>query len=599
MAGRILISLAIFGLLILHVHGQELNTNETAAEEFLTQTSDKMFKFFDDLTDKEYFFDVDIRRNQYKLNRNYINFVNKIVEDARKFDFNRFKDENTKYAFKILVQLNDQNVIGAKQYSRILEALKELDFLPQYKYIAKFNDTNTKLSFNPDVEEIVIKSKDEAEIEHYWAEWMKMLGEWAEKNLGPTIESIEQAANLSEVSPLEFWSRGYNITDMEELLLEIMPLYKELHAFLRNLIEKRYGASLIDKTNGRIPDHLFQQIKIQLMTNDSLIEEMFPLESLPPTVDIGETQPIRVYKTTEDFYENLGFARYPESIWQGHLHVDHEDDTGDEECEARVIYKTPNVFLNFCENMNYWDVLESYMNMGYLHYAREMTGLPAYFFSAPQRLDYAIGKTIILSASTHNNLMKIGMIPDDDISEKVEMNRLLRMAIRRLLYLPIDFVHAKVISDLLEGKIILEYVSSHYWDVMHKYAGVTKPWGLYTEFYDMTVDFYKEMNDNLMSSEFVTEILSFQLHKKLCKISGKYPKEPLHLCNIGGSKSAGHVLKEMMRPGKSKPFYQVLAIMFPENPKISAEGISEYYKPLMNMLAMENKKAKLNIGWPE
>ncbi|XP_055857110.1 angiotensin-converting enzyme-like [Episyrphus balteatus] len=605
MAGSKLINLSGFGILVLaicFVNGKELNSNEDEARQFLNETSDEMFNFFDELVEKDYIFEVDIRLNQYKTNRNYINFVNQIVENAREFDFKNFKDEDLKYAFEILVKLADENIIGATRYSRILESLKELDYLTQYKEIPKYDRRNSFLAFFPDVFEIMGKSNDEQEIQHYWAAWKKITGEWAKDNLAKTLDGLKDAANLSDVTPFEFWSRGFNITDMEDALFEIQPLYLELHAFIRSSLQKQYGKSVIGP-DGLIPDHLFKQLSTQASARDRVVEEIFPRESLPAIdLAIDKYTTKQLYEFADDFFASLGFERYPASMWGDRIRykihgVDDEEDDR-KECRARVISKTPNIYLKFCENPDFWDFLEAYRNMDYIYYAKEMVGLPAYFFGAHVSLDYALGKAMVVSAMSHRNFKKIGMISEDvEIPKKVEMNRIFRMAMRRALYLPVDFLHAKAFGDLLSGKVELKDLNEHYWDLMKTYAGIKKPVGHATDTFDFPVNVYKELNDNQMSRDYTTEFFTFQIHKKLCELSGNYPKEPLYSCVISGSKEAGDALKKMMSLGKSKPFYQVIGTMFPENPKMSGDGMLEYYRPIKDILAKKNKEANSKLGW--
>ncbi|XP_055852079.1 angiotensin-converting enzyme-like [Episyrphus balteatus] len=604
-----LTGLGIFALLLCATHGQELISNEVEARNFLTETSNTIFMFFDELTDKEFYFDVHLQRNHNQSNQNYINFLNQIVADTRKFDFENFNDEDLKYTFKVLVQLADENIIGVNRRLKILELLRELDLLPYDKKIAQYDPRNIYLVYSPDVEEIIENSSNEDEIQHYWSSWRIMNGKWAKDNLNLVIQGLKDAAKMNELSPLEFWSRGFNITDMEDLVWQIQPLYREFHTFIRKVIRNKFGSTVI-KRDRLIPAHLFDQVE---MTIDSIIEELFPPER-NIKLKLKDKSAVGLYEKTEDFFEGIGFERFPERLWLKHTYLSNnglpwnkvgvhndDDDDDDQECQSRVIYKTPNPYLFFCEKMSFTDFLESYRNLAYVHYAKEMVGLPAYFFSAPQDLDHAIGKAMMLSASSQPNVKKVDLIDDIYIPEGVELNRLLQWAWYEVMNVPLDFVHAKVMADLLSGEIEMKDLNNHYWGLLSRYAGIKKPeWHEIkseVDIFDFPVKFYKQMSSNEMSREFTTEILSFQIHKKLCELSGSYPKEPLHLCDISESKDAGNALKKMMKLGKSKPFYQVLATLFPDNQKISAEGLLEYFKPVIRMVQRKNKELNLKVGW--
>ncbi|XP_055849688.1 angiotensin-converting enzyme-like [Episyrphus balteatus] len=369
----------------------------------------------------------------------------------------------------------------------------------------------------------------------------------------------------------------------------IKPLYIELHAFIRNQLQKKYGDSII-KPDGLIPDHLFEQVLAQAWSNNSVIEDVFPLKNLPPVESVMKKRfkAINLYEIAERFYEHLGFEKYPYKIIKPH-------DDNDDECEAKVFYSTPDIRLEFCEKMNFMDFLQAYAQMGNIYYAQQMTGLPAYFFET-KGLEDAIGNAVILSTSTHHNLKAIGMILDFNFTTEVEINRILRKAIQKVLNLPLDFVHIKVMADLMSEKVKIKELNKHYWELMDKYAGIGPPNDGGSNTLDLPYNFFMDMNENEMSRKFNMEIVSYQIYKRLCELSGKYPKEDLHLCDMHGSKDAGDALKKMMKLGSSKPMNEVLATMFPDNPKVMADSLLEYYNPLKVMIGEINKEANVKLG---
>lgn len=53
-----------------------------------------------------------------------------------------------------------------------------------------------------------------------------------------------------------------------------------------------------------------------------------------------------------------------------------------------------------------------------------------------------------------------------------------------------------------------------------------------------------------------------------------------------------------MKLGASKPWPEAMA-MITGQPKMTAEPLMEYFKPLINWLVEENKKNNDILGWPE
>ncbi|XP_055903108.1 angiotensin-converting enzyme-like [Eupeodes corollae] len=620
MINKVLLSFTIFGAIIFTIcHGTELNNNENDAKIFLNQISAKLFNIYDEVNQAN---TIPIYNVQIQGVFNEEIGLKRIARDARKFDFENFKDNDLKYAFEILIKSIDLKVIKRKLFSDLFNSREELPPFLRNVQINDFYDNEIKRTYTPDIENIITTSQNPEELQYYWNEWRKTTDEWAYHNIDVVLKALKNAAKFNKVKPLEFWLHGYNLTSIDGLMADVRPLYLELHAFIRNLLREKYGESVIT-ADGLIPVHLFEQVLLQTWTNESIIEDMFPFDSLPPVESVlsKKFDSQQLHKIAEEFYESLGFEKYPSNIWGSSIKLqtyddkedvddedDDEDDNGDEDqiddgydCDAVYGYSTPNILLEFCGKLTFQDFIDSYAILGFLHYSKEMqkASLPAYFYKPPQDLEQAIGDAIILSASTHQNLKQIGMIEDFNITQEVEMNRLLRMAIFRLINIQLDFVHTKVLADLVSGKVEKSEINSHYWQLMKKYVGVGPPKDHEDSEYDMPYNFYKKMTDNEMMVDFVTSFLSHQFHKKLCEISGKYPKEKLHLCDVHGSKEVGNSLKKMMQLGSSKPYKAVLGKMFNDDQNIKAEALLEYYSPIKKLLMENNKKSKVLTGWKE
>lgn len=52
-----------------------------------------------------------------------------------------------------------------------------------------------------------------------------------------------------------------------------------------------------------------------------------------------------------------------------------------------------------------------------------------------------------------------------------------------------------------------------------------------------------------------------------------------------------------MSLGSSKPWREVIGKLLPENPTLSADGLLEYYAPLLSWLEKKNNKSHNKIGW--
>lgn len=142
----------------------------------------------------------------------------------------------------------------------------------------------------------------------------------------------------------------------------------------------------------------------------------------------------------------------------------------------------------------------------------------------------------------------------------------------------------------------------------------------------------KQWKDDMASSfpcrYFVSFILQFQLHEKLCEAANH--TGPLHTCDIYNSTEAGAILKlvvwllllcslpstwrmhywssddvtlflstasrKILQAGSSKPWPEVLEEAIGTN-KLNASSLMTYFQPIIKWL--EEQNVKETLGWPE
>lgn len=95
---------------------------------------------------------------------------------------------------------------------------------------------------------------------------------------------------------------------------------------------------------------------------------------------------------------------------------------------------------------------------------------------------------------------------------------------------------------------------------------------------------------------FVSFIIQFQFHKALCD-AAKHTG-PLHTCDIYKSQEAGKLMGDVMKLGFSKPWPEAMT-MITGQPRMTAEPLMQYFKPLIEWLEAENNRNGDARGWPE
>ncbi|XP_055906388.1 angiotensin-converting enzyme-like [Eupeodes corollae] len=446
--------------------------------------------------------------------------------------------------------------------------------------IPSYENKTIELSYFPDIHSIFETSSDPQELKYYWNAWRKKNQKWSLNNFLVMVNVIFGPRNgrtkflhfcfsFKGITAYEFWMQDFNMTQMDAVMMQIQPFYLQLHGFIRHQLNKKYGDSIIS-TNGPIPDHLFQQVLAQAWTNGSVLEENLTHKNLPKYNEIltkHNYDTMKLFKMANKFYESMGFEAIPESYWGTRLKMKSDEDEGD--CKATILAGSSNVYMQYCHKMDFRTFMQAHGYLAEIHVALEKPNLPAYY-SDSYGMEYAIGEAVILSASTPKHLTDIGLLSDFEFTEELLMNRLMRLSIHTMLNIP------------------------HYWELMDKYVGVGPPGDRVNNTFDFP---YLGLNENIQSRKFNSEILSYQFYAKLCSISGKYPKDHLQKCDFYGSNEAGDALKKMIKLGSSKPIEDVLAAILPEDPKLNAESLLEYYSLALNWLSVYNQKNNVNIGW--
>lgn len=295
---------------------------ELDAKKFLDKASDKLFNLYDTIATEVYTSpdnDEDFESLFQKLTvvQTISQELVEVAEETRKYDKKIVKDPKITHALERLRKSAGLFVLGEEYFNNLLlssNALKELstdkDVEPYQK--STFETEEEGFAYFPDIIKIFAKSQDPKELQYYWESWRDKNLIWANIHFSNIVESIQKAANLTDLSILEFWFEMYEnpkfLDEMEAVVKQIKPLYVQLHSFVRHQLHTKYGDVVIDK-EGPIPEHLFQQVLVQAWKNGSVIDSSFPSSDLP---NIDESlinqdyDALKIIKTANSFYESLG-----------------------------------------------------------------------------------------------------------------------------------------------------------------------------------------------------------------------------------------------------------------------------------------------------
>ena len=107
-------------------------------------------------------------------------------------------------------------------------------------------------------------------------------------------------------------------TQLESIMEEIMPLYKQLHAYVRYQLVQKYGPTVIDVTKP-IPMHLLSNVWAQsweLLANYVLpFPDVKSLDVTDEMVKQGYTQ-LSMFQKGDAFFQSMNMTALPKSFYE-------------------------------------------------------------------------------------------------------------------------------------------------------------------------------------------------------------------------------------------------------------------------------------------
>ncbi|MCL4402804.1 MAG: M2 family metallopeptidase [Acidobacteria bacterium] len=380
--------------------------------------------------------------------------------------------------------------------------------------------------------------------------------------------------------------------ELDRLWEQVKPLYVSLHAYVRNRLREKYGASVVP-ANGPIPAHLLGNPWAQSWEN------IYPLvapQGSDPGYDLTKILKDRkideheMVRYGERFFMSLGFAALPQSFWERSLFTKPRD--RDVVCHASAwdVDNADDLRLKMCIDINAEDFTTIHHELGHNFYQRAYNR-QSYLFrdSANDGFHEAIGDTIALSI-TPEYLVKIGFLEKaPDPSKDIDL--LLYRALEKVAFLPFGLLIDQWRWKVFSGEIPPEKYNEAWWQLREKYQGIAAPVARSERDFDPGAKYHVPANVPY-TRYFLADILQFQFHRALTQAAGC--KDPLHRCSIFGSREAGDRLKAMLEMGMSRPWPDALQAMTGQR-RMDATAIRDYFAPLQKWLDEQNKGKP--AGW--
>ncbi|TKS90014.1 Angiotensin-converting enzyme [Collichthys lucidus] len=581
------------------------NTDELDAKAFLADYNSTAETVWNAYTEASWKYNTDINEEnkQAMLDKNLEMSAHtlKYGQRARLYDTTDFQDASTKRIIKKLSDI-ERAALSTEELEEYNNLLSNME--TEYSVAQVCRPDKTCHPLDPDLQKIMAESRDYDELLFAWKGWRDAAGKVIRQDYKRYVELANKAATLNGHSDNgAFWRSLYETPtfeeDLETLWKELEPLYQNVHAYVRRALYKKYGPERIN-LKGPIPAHLLGNMWAQTWSGIMDLVMPYPdatqVDATPAMVAQG-WNPIRMFQESDRFFTSLGLLPMPPEFWNKSM-LEKPSDGRQVVCHASAwdFYNRKDFRIKQCTVVTMDDLITVHHEMGHVQYFLQYKDQPVSFRDgANPGFHEAIGDVLALSVSTPKHLQSIGLLDKVESNHESDINFLMNMALDKIAFLPFGYLMDQWRWKVFDGRIPSTEYNKEWWNLRMKYQGLCPPVTRTEDDFDPGAKFHIPANVPYVRY-FVSFIIQFQFHKALCEAANHVG--PLHTCDIYKSQEAGKLLGDVMKLGFSKPWPEAMA-MITGQPKMTAQPLMQYFKPLIDWLETENNKNNEVRGWPE
>jgi peptidyl-dipeptidase A len=535
----------------------------------------------------------------------------RLGKEAQGFDVQQITDVDIKRKLKLIKDLGtsalpDENL---KKYNKLLS---DMGSTFSKAKVPQRGNSNVQFSLEPEITEVMAKSRDPSELQYYWEQFREASGKKIRANYVEHVDLLNEAAKLNgfrdaSKMKVDVYESDTFMEEMEATWEGLKPLYSQLHAYVRNKLLERYGGEVVSAT-GALPAHLLGNMWAQSWNN---IADMLTPYPAKPSIDVTEamvsqgwTQK-KMFEKAEDFFLSLGLEPMPAAFWEKSV-LEKPTDGRDLTCHASAwdFQNGQDYRIKQCTRVNQEDFLTVNHEMGHVQYFLQYSNL-SFLYRDGANPGFHEGVADILSLAVGNAeyFQSLGLVGQevDVTDEETNINLLFGLALDRIAFLPFSYMIDKFRWDVYSGLASKEDMNCHWWKLRHSIQGLQPPTTRSKDQFDAGAKYHVAAGIGYVRY-FTALIYKFQFFRSMCLESGSYvpgdPSKPLHRCNFYGSKAAGRKLSSMLEMGRSRPWKEAMEVMTGQD-EMSTGAIREYFLPLEQWLVERNRRDNVTVGWGE
>lgn len=514
--------------------------------------------------------------------------------------------ENIEKAKAILDKKDELTPLQVKQFEAILYAgANNPQIIPDVvkaRIKAETEQTEKLYGFDYRIYEKSVSTNDIDNTLKSETNLKKRLDAWqASKEVGPGLK--EGLLNLRQLRNKTVQSLGYDDyftyqasdygmsrTEMMDLMQqinkELRPLYRELHTYARYELAKKYGVK-------QVPDYLPAHWLPNRWGQDW--SAMVEVEGIDLDGALKPKGAEWLVKQGERFYTSLGFPSLPQSFYdKSSLYPLPSNANYKKNNHASAWHmdldKDVRSLMSVEPNSEWYET--THHELGHIYYYMTYTNpdVPVLLRGGANRAYHeAIGSLMGLAAMQKPFLAELNLI--DKNTQTDDVQTLLKEALNYVVFIPFSSgVMSEWEHDFYAKNLPAEQLNKRWWELKKQYQGIVPPSDRGEKYLDAATKTH--INDDAAQyyDYAMSYVILFQLHDHIAK---NILKQDPHATNYYGSKEVGNFLRDIMYPGASADWRQMLKDKTGE--ELSARAMVAYFQPLMEYLKEQNKGRKYTL----
>ena len=519
--------------------------------------------------------------SEFEGRKGIIDSVKMYLKDRNKLDF-----ETVGQLEKILYNASHAPATIPQVVNQLVNAeAKQTQTL--YGYEFKLKD-GKKVSAN-DIDNMLVSEMNLAKRQEIW-EASKEIG----KNLKDGLSNLQSLRNkvaremgYSSYFDLEVSQYGMKAGEMKGWMQKVndqlKPLYDQLYTWVKYNLADRYKTPVPDK----IPAHWLPNRWAQEWPG---IVEGINLDNM-----FKGKSPEWIVKQGEKFYISMGMPQLPQSFWdKSDLYSLPADSPRKKNTHASAWHldldKDVRSLMNVEANAEWFQAVHHELGHTYYFMAYTNPVVPILLRDGLNPgFHEGMGELISTASMQQPYLKEIGLLSNNIQIDSIKW--LLNEALSNVVFIPFATGTMNMWEyEFYENNLPKDQMNKKWWELAEKYQGIVPPSFRSEEYCDASTKTHINDYPAYYCNYAVAKLIQYQLHNYICK---NVLKQNPHNANYYNSRETGQYLWDILKKGKTVEWRSFIKEKTGE--ELSANGMLQYFQPLMDWLKKENAGRK--IGW--